>query len=320
MFATLKSAVRSHKFADLTAFPYVVSGETSIFDLSMTVIEDVDRQWWAQIEYNTNLFRQERISRMLSDYTSILTGVVSDPDSQILSLPIASLPSTADDSNSAAEQGRRERQVATRSASTRRAPKYHSEPLDGDHELLVEIWKEVFGLPKVGIRDSFFDLGGHSLLAVRLVAQIREITGRQIPVSAIFRAPTIEEFAPLLRENVDNQPDPVLLKLQEGDGIVPFFAIAAPGVDTFGLSLLARHMGNNQSVYKVQGHAPVVWGRPFTRRRVANPGAGVCGCSAICAAPRSLLPGGHVRRRSDCPGSDPRTRVDARGSWCFLDF
>jgi thioesterase domain-containing protein len=268
MFATLKSAVRSHEFANLTAFPYVVSGETSIFDLSMTVIEDVDRQWWAQIEYNTNLFRQERISRMLSDYTSILAGVVSDPDSQMLSLPIPSLPSTADALDSAADQGRKERQVVRRSASIRRAPKRHSEPLDGDQELLVEVWKEVLGLPKVGIRDSFFDLGGHSLLAVRLVAQMREITGRQIPVSAIFRAPTIEEFAPLLRENVDNQPDPVLLKLQEGDGIVPFFAIAAPGVDTFGLSLLARHMGSNQSVYKVQGHAPVVWGRPFTREEL----------------------------------------------------
>jgi hypothetical protein len=268
MFATLKSAVRSHKFADLTAFPYVVSGETSIFDLSMTLIQDVDRQWWAQIEYNTNLFRQERIRRMLSDYTSILAGVVSDPDSHILSLPLPSLPAAAADLNSTAEQGRKEKQKATPSAFPRRVAERHSEPLDRDQELLSEIWKEVLGLPKVGIRDSFFDLGGHSLLAVRLVAQIREITGRQIPVSAIFRAPTIEAFAPLLRENLDNQPDPVLLKLQEGDGIVPFFAIAAPGVDTFGLSLLARHMGSNQSVYKVQGHAPVAWGRPFTRQEL----------------------------------------------------
>ena len=268
MFATLKSAVRSHKFADLTAFPYVVSGETSIFDLSMTLIEDVDRKWWAQVEYNTNLFRQERISLMLSDYSSVLAGVVSDPDSHILSLPLPSLPRPADDSNLTAEKERKEKRKVTPAASNRRPPERHSEPLDRDQELLVEIWKEVLGLPRVGIRDSFFDLGGHSLLAVRLVAQIREMTGRQIPVSAIFRAPTIEAFAPLLRENLDNQPDPVLLKLQEGDGVVPFFAIAAPGVDTFGLSLLARYMGSNQTVYKVQGHTPVIWGRPFTKQEL----------------------------------------------------
>jgi thioesterase domain-containing protein len=267
MFATLKSAVRSHKFGDLTAFPYVVSGETSIFDLSMTLIEDVDREWWAQVEYNTNLFARERISRMLSDYTSILAGVVSDPDSLILSLPLPSLPSSGGGLNSTAESARKGRQQ-TASASPRRASDRAFEPLDRDQELLVEIWKEVLGLPEIGIRDSFFDVGGHSLLAVRLVAQIREITGRQIPVSAIFRAPTIEAFAPLLRESLDNQPDPVLLKLQEGDDIVPFFAIAAPGVDTFGLSLLARHMGSNQSVYKVQAHGPVAWDRPFTKQEL----------------------------------------------------
>ncbi|MGB0014661.1 MAG: condensation domain-containing protein [Candidatus Sulfotelmatobacter sp.] len=268
MFATLKSAVRSHKFGDLTAFPYVVSGETSIFDLSMTIIEDVDRNWWAQVEYNTNLFSRERISRMLSDYTSILASVVSDPDSHILSLPLPSLPGRAEDLNLTDGKGREKQQKVTPSASIPRGSERHSKPLDRDQELLVEIWKDVLGLPNVGIGDSFFDVGGHSLLAVRLVAQIQEMTGSRIPVSAIFRAPTIEAFAPLLRENLDNQPDPVLLKLQEGDGIVPFFAIAAPGVDTFGLSLLARHMGINQSVYKVQGRAPVIWGRPFTKQEL----------------------------------------------------
>jgi hypothetical protein len=277
MFATLKSAVRSHKFGDLTAFPYVVSAETSIFDLSMTLIEDVDRKWWAQVEYNTNLFSRGRISRMLSDYTSVLEGVVSDPDGRILALRLPSLPAPADHLNSTVAEKARERdrgrekekqKITSSAASIRSASERQSGPLDRDQELLVEIWKEVLGLAEVGIRDRFFDVGGHSLLAVRLVTRIQEITGRQIPVSAIFRAPTIQAFAPLLRETLDNQPDPVLMKLQEGDGIVPFFAIAAPGVDTFGLSLLARHMGSDQSVYKVQGHAPVLWSRPFTRQEL----------------------------------------------------
>jgi thioesterase domain-containing protein len=275
MFATLKSAVRSHDFGGLTAFPYVVSGETSIFDLSMTLIEDVDRKCWAQVEYNTNLFIPERIRRLLSDYISVLEGVVSDLNTHILSLPLPGLP--AEPLNFMAEgkgkekrreNGTKEKQKAPAAASIRSAPELPTQPFDRDQELLVEIWKDVLGLAEVGIRDSFFDVGGHSLLAVRLISRIQEITGRRIPVSAIFRAPTIEAFAPLLRENMDNQPDPVLMKLQEGDGLVPFFAIAAPGVDTFGLSLLARHMGSQQSVYKVQGNAPIVWDRPFSREEL----------------------------------------------------
>lgn len=270
MFATLKSAVRSHKFGDLTAFPYVVSAETSILDLSMTLIEDVDRKWWAQVEYNTNLFRQDRISRMLSDYKSVLESVVSDPEGRFLALPLPSMPGPVDLPKIATADRETEESDKGKSAltSTCRAYKHRLEPLDQEQELLVGVWKEVLGLQEVGVRDNFFDVGGHSLIAVRLIARVHEITGRRIPVAAIFRAPTIAAFAPLLRENIVPEPDPILVQLKDGDGVVPFFGIAAPGVDTFGLSLLALHMGRDQSVYKVQAPAPIVWGRHRTKNEV----------------------------------------------------
>jgi thioesterase domain-containing protein len=270
MFATLKSAVRSNEFGNLTAFPYVVSAETSIFDLSMTLIEDIDRNWWAQLEYNTNLFNSERISRTLSDYTSILEGVVSDPEGRILALPLPSRPESVDQSSRTTE-GQERNDYETKpsfTGSPRNAREVRSKPLDQEQELLVEVWKEVLGLREVGIQDSFFDIGGHSLIAVRLIERVYEITGRLIPVAAIFRAPTIEAFAPLLRENVTPVPDQILVQLKDGDGIVPFFAIVAPGADTFGLSLLALHIGKDQSVYKVQASSPIAWGRPYTNNEL----------------------------------------------------
>ena len=270
MFATLQAAVRSHEFGDLTAYPYVVGAETSIFDLSLTLIEDIDQQWWAQIEYNTTLFSQERIRQMLSDYTSLLEGVVASPGARILALPVPSLP-PADPSDfvsadvpARAKKSTKAPAIAEPGTSGRR-----QEPLDPEQKLLVEIWKHVVGISEVGIRDSFFDVGGHSLMAARLVANIHEITGKHIPVSAIFRAPTIEAFAPLLREEAPvPQPDPLLMKLQEGDDKIPFFAVAAPGVDTFGWALLARHLGRDQSLYKVQASGPAVLDRPFTKQEL----------------------------------------------------
>lgn len=298
MFATLQAAVRSHEFGGLTAYPYVVGAETSIFDLSLTLIEDIDQQWWAQIEYNTTLFSQDRIRRMLSDYTALLEGIVAAPDAQILTLPVPSMaPAVLSDfvsSDRAAQQKKTAKAPAV--ATTRSSGR--QEPSDPEQKLLVEIWKHVVGISEVGIRDSFFDVGGHSLMAARLVAQIHEITGKQIPVSAIFRAPTIEAFAPLLREEASvPQPDPLLMKLQEGDDRIPFFAISAPGVDTFGWSLLARHLGRDHSVYKVQSSGPAVLYRPFTKQELQTL------AQEYIAALRSVQPHGPYCLGGMCEGA-----------------
>ncbi len=42
---------------------------------------------------------------------------------------------------------------------------------------------------------------------------------------------------------------------------LPFFAIVPPGEESLGYAMLARHMGPEQTVYKIQGHAPVLKGR-----------------------------------------------------------
>ncbi len=130
--------------------------------------------------------------------------------------------------------------------------------------MLVKIWQKVLGVPSVGVTDNFFDLGGHSLLAARLLAEVEKVAGREIPLSALFRGATVESLAQVLREGSESNPDPVVMEIQAGNGGLPFFAIASPGVESLGYALLARHMGADQPLYKLQGHAPVVERRPFT--------------------------------------------------------
>jgi amino acid adenylation domain-containing protein len=69
------------------------------------------------------------------------------------------------------------------------------EPREEIEKSISAVWCEVLDLERVGLYDNFFMLGGHSLLATRVVTRLRDTFGIDLPVGALFGAPTIAALA-----------------------------------------------------------------------------------------------------------------------------
>jgi acyl carrier protein len=82
------------------------------------------------------------------------------------------------------------------------------EPTGEAEELLAGIFRELLGIREIGTRDSFFELGGHSLLGLQVLTRVRETFQVELPLRAIFEAPTVAELAALVDEAI-------LLELEE---------------------------------------------------------------------------------------------------------
>ncbi|MBZ4423133.1 thioesterase domain-containing protein, partial [Myxococcus sp. RHSTA-1-4] len=125
-----------------------------------------------------------------------------------------------------------------------------SAPRDVLEHTLAGIWEELLGIHPVSIRGNFFELGGHSLLAVQLMSRIRERTGRELPLAALFQAPTVEGLASLLRQAP--APFSPLVPIQRAGRCRPLFLVHPVGGNVLAYAELARRLGPDQPVYALQ--------------------------------------------------------------------
>ncbi|WP_264319340.1 type I polyketide synthase [Rhizobium terrae] len=143
-------------------------------------------------------------------------------------------------------------------------------PRNAIEETLAGYWRELLGIAKVGVHDSFFDIGGHSLIAVRLFRMIKKQYGLDLPISMLFEAPTIAQCAEKIAAELPAAEG------SDGPGVATTGSVAAkplhlvlmnPGKDTkatplficagmFGNILNLRHlamsMGADRPVYGLQ--------------------------------------------------------------------
>ena len=76
----------------------------------------------------------------------------------------------------------------------------HIEPTTYTERKLVEIWKDVLGIPRVGIQDNFFEIGGHSLKAAKLISIVNKEFNVQLSIKSLFKFPVLVDFSKCILE------------------------------------------------------------------------------------------------------------------------
>ncbi|HSH66405.1 MAG TPA: AMP-binding protein, partial [Bacteroidia bacterium] len=68
-------------------------------------------------------------------------------------------------------------------------------PRNETEEKLVNIWQEILGHDRIGVKDNFFEIGGHSLRVIRVLSSVRNEFKIDIKIEEVFSNPTIEHMA-----------------------------------------------------------------------------------------------------------------------------
>ncbi|WP_172632002.1 amino acid adenylation domain-containing protein [Dictyobacter arantiisoli] len=88
------------------------------------------------------------------------------------------------------------------------------EPLE---ELVLQTWQQVLQRDQIGLQENFFEIGGHSLLATQVIARLRQLIKIELPLRALFEAPTISSLATRLQQ---------LLLLDQGLATPPLIPVS----------------------------------------------------------------------------------------------
>jgi amino acid adenylation domain-containing protein len=62
-------------------------------------------------------------------------------------------------------------------------------------QAVASAFQSVLGVPRIDVRDDFFQLGGHSLLAAQVVAHLAKHYSISLSMRSVFEAPTVEKLA-----------------------------------------------------------------------------------------------------------------------------
>jgi non-ribosomal peptide synthetase component F/thioesterase domain-containing protein len=202
--------VQSRQAGDLTVTPLPSVSVGTPFEMQLAMIERAEGLR-AELEYSAELFDKSTADRWLAYYVQLLAATVADPGQHLADLPQPPFRS-------------RHNPAPAKQLEPGNARAAYVAPRDLVEEMLAQIWEGVLGVPSISVRANFFDIGGTSLMILRMVPRINTAFETVLPVPTIFKAPTIELMANVLRQKsvIEKQ---VILPLHPNGSRPPLFMV-----------------------------------------------------------------------------------------------
>ncbi len=138
----------------------------------------------------------------------------------------------------------------------------------------------VLKLPELSTTDDFFALGGHSLLAARLIARLNDTLDLNLPLRAVFEAPTAQRLAaaierlqqsgPAGRIRIPHDPTRTAAPLTAQQERIAFVEELQPGRVTYNAPSAHRLRGPMNRGAFAHALTDVVAHQPILRTRIAT--------------------------------------------------
>lgn len=107
-------------------------------------------------------------------------------------------------------------------------------------------WQALLKVESVGVNDRFSDLGGDSLTAVIMLAEVNRKLGCEIPVTELWRSPTVASLARFVEGQSTSRPS-LLFPANPAGSLPPLYCVLPgyfPEVED-----LSRYLGPEQPLY-----------------------------------------------------------------------
>ena len=207
--------VQSRSVETLTVTPLPSVSVGTPFEMQLAVIERPEGIR-AELEYNADLFHPATVTQWLAYYQDLLRAAVSNPDQRLNGLP--SPPYRA--SHQPDHRGPKD----LKSSQSEKLDRSYVAPRDLVEEMLAQVWEGVLGTSSISVRANFFDIGGTSMMILKMVPRINAAFDLVLPVPTIFKAPTIELMANVIRQKSTIEKQ-VVLPLHPQGNRPPLFMV-----------------------------------------------------------------------------------------------